>query len=42
MPFTYVFDAATNTVRTTAHGLIRFDDLAAHLQALIEIGRAHV
>jgi hypothetical protein len=25
MPFTYVFDAATNVVRTTAHGLIRVD-----------------
>jgi len=22
MPFTYVFDAATNIVRTTAHGLV--------------------
>lgn len=42
MPFTYVFDAATNIVRTTAHGLIRFDDLAAHLQALIDAGVARV
>jgi hypothetical protein len=25
MPFTYMFDAATNVVRTTAHGLIRVD-----------------
>ncbi len=42
MPFTYVFDAATNIVRTTAHGLVRFDDLAAHLQALIDAGVARV
>lgn len=42
MPFTYVFDAATNIVRTTAHGLIRFDDLAAHLQALVDAGVARV
>ena len=40
MPFTYVFDAATNTVRTTAHGVVRFDDLAAHLQALTDAGLA--
>jgi hypothetical protein len=42
MPFTYVFDAATNIVRTIAQGLIRFDDLAAHLQALIDAGVARV
>ena len=42
MPFTYVFDAATNIVRTSAHGLIRFDDLAAHLRALIDGEVAHV
>lgn len=38
MPFTYAVDAATDTVRTTAHGLIRFDDLAAHLHALVDAG----
>jgi hypothetical protein len=42
MPFTYVFDAATNTIRTSAHGLVRFDDLAAHLQALVDGGVADV
>lgn len=42
MPFTYVFDAAPNMVRTTAHGLVRFDDLAAHLQALVDAGVASV
>lgn len=36
MPFTHVSDAATHIVRTTAHGLIRFDDLAAHLQTLMD------
>jgi hypothetical protein len=42
MPFTYVFDAATNIVRTSAQGLVRFDDLAAHLQALMDAGVARV
>jgi hypothetical protein len=42
MPFTYVLDAATDIVRTTAHGLIRFDDLAAHLQALVDAGVGRV
>jgi len=28
MPFTYVFDSAASIVRTTAHGLVRFEDLA--------------
>ncbi len=42
MPFTHVSDAATHIVRATAHGLIRFDDLAAHLQALMDAGVARV
>lgn len=42
MPFTHVFDAATNIVRTSAQGLVRFDDLAAHLQALMDAGVARV
>jgi hypothetical protein len=37
-----VFDPATNIIRTTAHGIVRFDDLAAHLQALIDDGFARV
>ena len=40
MPFTYMFDRAADIVRTTAHGLVRFDDLAAHLQALVDAGLA--
>ena len=42
MPFTYVFDAAANIVRTTAHGLVRFEDLAGHLQALMASDVARV
>lgn len=42
MPFTYVFDRAADMVRTTAHGLIRFDDLAAHLHALVDAGVARI
>lgn len=42
MPFTYVFDPAARIVRTLGHGLIRFDDIAAHLQALVDAGLAHV
>ena len=42
MPFTHVSDAAPHIVRTTAHGLIRFDDLAAHLQTLMDAGVARV
>jgi hypothetical protein len=37
-----VFDSATGIIRTTAHEIVRFDDLAAHLQALIDGGVARV
>jgi hypothetical protein len=41
VPFTYVLDPATRVVRTTARGLIRLEDLASHLQSLVEAGLAH-
>ena len=37
-----MFDPARGVIRTTAHGIVRFDDLAAHLQALIDDGVASV
>jgi hypothetical protein len=37
-----VFDPARGVIRTTAHGIVRFDDLAAHLQALIDGGVTRV
>ena len=37
-----MFDPARGVIRTTAHGIVRFDDLAAHLQALIDGGVARV
>lgn len=37
-----MFDPARGGIRTTAHGIVRFDDLAAHLQALIDGGVARV
>jgi hypothetical protein len=37
-----VFDPTTSIIRTTAHGIVRFDDLAVHLQALIDDGFARV
>jgi hypothetical protein len=42
VPFTFAFDPAARIVRTTAHGLIRFDDLATHVRALVEAGLAGV
>ena len=37
-----MFDPARGVIRTTAHGIVRLDDLAAHLQALIDGGVARV
>ena len=37
-----MFDPARGVIRTTAHGIVRFDDLAAHLQALIDGGVTRV
>ena len=42
MPFTYVVDRAAGIVRATGHGVIRFDDLAAHLEALVAGGVGHL
>jgi len=42
MPFTYAFDPEARLVRTTARGVIRFDDLASHVQALAAAGLARI
>ena|SRR2546427_1831640 len=42
MPFTYVVDSVAGVVRTSGHGVIRIDDLANHLQSLVEAGLVHV
>ncbi len=38
MAFTYVFDPVDRVVRATADGIIRLDDIAAYLQALVDAG----
>jgi hypothetical protein len=40
MPFTYVFDAATDIVRTTAHGLIHRTALV--VSTLVDFGMARM
>jgi hypothetical protein len=42
VPFTYVFDPVARVVRVSARGVIRIDDLASHLQSLVDAGLAHV
>ena len=42
MPFTYALDAAAHIVRVSAHGVIRIEDLATHLQSLVDAGLAHI
>ncbi|HKW90259.1 MAG TPA: methyltransferase domain-containing protein [Methylomirabilota bacterium] len=42
MPFTFELDPAAGVVRTTAHGLIRYEDLATHVRALLDAGLARI
>ncbi len=42
MPFTYELDRTAGVVRTTAHGVIRFDDIASNVRALLDAGLARM
>ena len=42
MPFAYVFDPAARIVRASGRGVIRIEDLATYLQALVGAGLAHL